>query len=244
MKNETKKPSLIHLSNINKGFVTSAGTFEALKDINLTVNKGEFISVIGKSGSGKTTLMNLIAGIDKPTSGEILVEEKVIHTMSENQISKWRGVNVGVVFQFFQLLPTLSVIENVMLPMDFGKTFRKSIRKERALYLLKQVGIEDQAYKYPSALSGGEQQRTAIARALANDPSIILADEPTGNLDTATADDVFRIFNALVQSGKTVIIVTHDQDIAARCSRTIKLADGRIVQKEESICSVPDGVNC
>jgi len=229
MTKESKEQSLIHLHNINKTFVTSAGTFEALRGINLTVNKGEFISVVGKSGSGKTTLMNLIAGIDRPTSGEILVEEKVVHTMSENQISKWRGVNVGIVFQFFQLLPTLSVIENVMLPMDFGKTILKSSRKERALNLLKQVDIEDQAYKYPAALSGGQQQRTAIARAMANDPSIILADEPTGNLDTATSNDVFRIFNELVQSGKTVIIVTHDQDIASRCSRTIKLADGQIV---------------
>lgn len=229
MLEEFKKTSFIYLHDIRKGFATATGTFDALKGINLSVNKGEFISVIGKSGSGKTTLMNMIAGIDKPRSGEIMVGEKPIHTMSENQISKWRGTNVGIVFQFFQLIPTLSVVENVMLPMDFGKTFPLSARKERALSLLKQVGIEDQAYKYPTALSGGQQQRTAIARALANDPALILADEPTGNLDTATANDVFRIFNELVKAGKTVIIVTHDTEIASRCSRIIRLADGQIV---------------
>lgn len=224
-----KGQSLINLNSVKKTFTTSQTTFDALKGVSLTINKGEFAAVIGKSGSGKTTLMNMIAGIDNPTSGEIFIGEKAIHTMSENQISKWRGINVGTVFQFFQLLPTLSIIENVMLPMDFCNTFSISERKERAFGLLQQVGIEDQAYKFPTALSGGQQQRAAIARALANDPPIILADEPTGNLDTATANDVFSIFNNLVQSGKTLIIVTHDQDIASRCSRTIKLSDGQVV---------------
>lgn len=228
MNQELKEKSLINLHDVKKTFSSSAGTFVALKGITLTVNKGEFISVVGKSGSGKSTLMNMIAGIDKPSSGEILIGEKAIHSMSENQVSKWRGVNVGVVFQFFQLLPTLSVIENIMLPMDFCNTFPIFQRKERALSLLEQVGIEDQAYKFPTALSGGQQQRAAIARALANDPPIIVADEPTGNLDTATANDVFSIFKELVRADKTLIIVTHDQDIAGRCSRTIKLADGQI----------------
>lgn len=226
---ESKYQALLKVQNAKKTFISSAGTFEALKGINLIINPGEFVSIVGKSGSGKSTLMNLIAGIDKPTSGEIFIGEKAIHAMSENQLSKWRGVNVGVVFQFFQLLPTLSVLENVMLPMDFCNTFPLSQRKERALGLLKQVGIVDQAYKFPTALSGGQQQRAAIARALANDPPIILADEPTGNLDSATANDVFGIFTDLVRIGKTLIIVTHDQDIAGRCSRTIKLADGQIV---------------
>ncbi|HYF81829.1 MAG TPA: ABC transporter ATP-binding protein [Clostridia bacterium] len=229
MSKASKEQSLINLRDIKKTFITSAGTFDALKGISLTVDKGEFVSVIGKSGSGKSTLMNMISGIDKPSSGEILIGERIIHSMSENQVSKWRGINVGVIFQFFQLLPTLSVIENIMLPMDFCNTFHVSQRKERAFSLLKQVGIDDQAYKFPTALSGGQQQRVAIARALSNDPPIILADEPTGNLDTATANDVFSIFNELVRSGKTLIIVTHDQDIAGQCSRTIKLADGQII---------------
>jgi putative ABC transport system ATP-binding protein len=171
----------------------------------------------------------MIAGIDTPSSGEIFIGEKALSSMNENQISKWRGINIGIVFQFFQLLPTLSVIENIMLPMDFCNTFPLQERKERAFALLRQVGIEDQAYKFPAGLSGGQQQRAAIARALANDPPIILADEPTGNLDSAAANDVFNIFNDLVKREKTVIIVTHDQDIANRCPRTIKLADGQII---------------
>lgn len=229
MARELKERSLIKLNAVKKTFTTSAGNFDALRGISLSIDKGEFVAVIGKSGSGKTTLMNMIAGIDKPTSGEIFIGDKSLPAMSENQISKWRGINTGIVFQFFQLLPTLSIIENVMLPMDFCNTFPISERKERALGLLKQVGIEDQAYKFPTALSGGQQQRVAIARALANDPPIILADEPTGNLDTATANDVFSIFEDLVHSGKTLIIITHDQDIANRCSRTIKLADGLVI---------------
>ncbi|HEX2945556.1 MAG TPA: ABC transporter ATP-binding protein [Clostridia bacterium] len=208
--------------------MTAAGTFNALKGIDMTIGSGEFVSVIGKSGSGKTTLMNMIAGVDRPTSGEILVGGMAVHAMNENRISKWRGTNVGIVFQFFQLLPTLSVIENIMLPMDLCNTFPLSERKSRAFGLLKLVGVEDQADKLPSALSGGQQQRAAIARAMANDPAVILADEPTGNLDTATANDIFGLFMELVRAGKTLIIVTHDQDIASRCSRTIRLADGLI----------------
>jgi putative ABC transport system ATP-binding protein len=171
----------------------------------------------------------MITGIDKPTSGDIFVGENAVHLMRENEISKWRGNHVGIVFQFFQLLPTLSIIENVMLPMDFCNTYPLAKRRERAFGLLKQVGIDDQANKFPTALSGGQQQRAAIARALANDPSIIIADEPTGNLDSNTANEVFNIFNELVNTGKTVIMITHDQDIEKRCSRNIKLADGQII---------------
>ncbi len=229
MSKDSNKQCQISLRSVKKTFETPAGTFDAVKGISLSINKGEFVAVIGKSGSGKTTLMNMIAGIDKPTSGEILIGKKSIHTMSENQTSKWRGMTVGIVFQFFQLLPTLSIIESIMLPMDFCNTFPVLERKERALSLIKQVGIEDQAYKFPTTLSGGQQQRAAIARALANDPSIILADEPTGNLDSTTTKDVLNIFNALVQQGKTLIIVTHDQDIANQCSRIIKVSDGLIV---------------
>lgn len=219
---------VIELKSVRKGFTSSAGTFNALNGINLTVDNGEFVAITGKSGSGKSTMMNIISGIDRPTSGEIFVGNKAIHSMRENEIAKWRSRNLGIVFQFFQLLPTLSVIENVMLPMDFCNTYPLSQRQAKALEVLKQVGIDDQAYKYPAALSGGQQQRAAIARALANDPPIILADEPTGNLDWATAEDVFAIFNKLVSKGKTIILVTHDQDIANQCSRIIRIADGNI----------------
>ena len=232
MQNELDNQALIYLRNVKKTFITSAGTFDALRGINLKVNNGEFLSVVGKSGSGKSTLMNMITGIDKPTSGEIFIGGKEIQTMNESKISKWRCINVGVVFQFFQLLPTLSIVENVMLPMDFCNTFPTTKRKERALGLLGQVGIEDQAFKFPTTLSGGQQQRAAIARALANDPSIVIADEPTGNLDSNTSNDVFNIFKGLVSTGKTVILVTHDQDIANRCSRKISLADGQIIKED------------
>jgi putative ABC transport system ATP-binding protein len=227
--NETKESTLISIRNLKKDYITAAGTYTALKGINLSAGRGELIAVTGKSGSGKSTLMNMIAGIDRPTSGEVQVDGCQIHTMSENRIAKWRGKNAGVVFQFFQLLPTLTVIENILLPMDFNKIYPSAKRKEKAMELLRQVGIEDQAYKFPTALSGGQQQRTAIARALANNPQIILADEPTGNLDTTTANEVFGLFGELVRNGKTVIIVTHDQDIANRCSRLIRLSDGLIV---------------
>lgn len=228
MKKETET-TLIRINKLGKSFTTAAGNFDALKGIDLIIPKGESVAIIGKSGSGKSTLMNMIAGIDKPTSGEVIIGDQIIHKMKENQIAKWRGTTVGVVFQFFQLLPTLTILENVMLPMDFIKSLSLTKRKERALELLKMVGIDDQANKFPTALSGGQQQRAAIARALANDPSIILADEPTGNLDSGTAGEVFRIFRELTDAGKTVIIVTHDPDIANQCSRTIKLADGHIV---------------
>lgn len=229
MLNYLKDEILIQLKKVTKTYHTSAGEFNALKDIDLIIRKGEFISVVGKSGSGKSTLLNMITGIDRPTAGEILICNKEIHFMNQNQISKWRGVNIGVVFQFFQLLPTLTMLENVMLPMDFCNTYPTMERKERALELLRQVGIYDQAYKFPTALSGGQQQRAAIARALANDPSIIIADEPTGNLDSVTANDVFDIFNELIKIGKTIIIVTHDNDLAGKCFRNIRLNDGRIV---------------
>lgn len=223
--------SLIELRNVVKNYKTAVGDFPALKSIDLDMNAGEFVSVIGKSGSGKTTLINMIAGIDRPTSGEVWVNGTAVHELNENQMARWRGKNLGIVFQFFQLLPMLSLAENIMLPMDFCNTFPQKEREERALYLLDQMELADHAYKLPSAISGGQQQRVAIARALANDPPVILADEPTGNLDSKTAETVFEMFNKLVSEGKTIIIVTHDSALAKRAERTALIADGEIVNE-------------
>jgi putative ABC transport system ATP-binding protein len=228
---------LIELRQVQKTYETAAGMFVALDHIDLKVDRGEFVAVVGKSGSGKSTMINMITGIDRPTSGEVLVGNTAVHTLSEGQIAEWRGRNVGIIFQFFQLLPTLTVIENVMLPMDFCDMYPMGEREERAMYLLQQVEMTDQAYKLPTALSGGQQQRVAIARALANDPPILVADEPTGNLDSVTADTVINLFEELVAGGKTVLMVTHDLDLAKRATRTITLVDGRVAGKDETIAS-------
>src|SRR5574339_364841 len=204
------KAPIIQLCDVNKYYKTAAGDFLALKSVDLEINAGEFVSVIGKSGSGKSTLLNMITGIDRPSSGEVFVNDTAVHELNENQMARWRGINLGIVFQFFQLLPTISVIENIMLPMDFCKTFPMREREKRALALLELVEMADHAYKLPTALSGGQQQRVAIARSLANDPPIVIADEPTGNLDSKTADSVFQLFKDLVTQGKTIIVVTHD----------------------------------
>lgn len=227
MKNQVDQ-ALIHLQNVVKIYETGAGGVTVLKDITLQVQPGEFVGVVGPSGSGKSTLLNMITGVDRPTEGEVFVGGEAIHALGENQLARWRGRHVGVIFQFFQLLPTLTVLENVMLPMDFCNAYRRRERKERALHLLEQVSIAQHAHKLPSALSGGQQQRAAIARAMANDPSVIVADEPTGNLDTATADKVFALFKGLVDRGKTVLVVTHDRSLGTRMGRVIYLLDGRI----------------
>ncbi len=233
---------LIELRQVVKTYESAAGTFQALDHVDLQVGTSEFVAVIGKSGSGKSTLINMITGIDRPTAGEVLVGDTAVHTLNEGEIAVWRGRNVGVIFQFFQLLPTLTVIENVMLPMDFCDMYTMSEREERAMSLLAQVDLADQAHKLPTALSGGQQQRAAIARAMANDPPIIVADEPTGNLDTVTADAVFRLFAELVASGKTVLMVTHDLDLARRASRTVKLVDGHVVDGDELPARRPEPV--
>jgi len=223
---------LIDLRQVVKTYESAAGQFTALNGIDLQIKSGEFVTVVGKSGSGKSTLINVITGIDRPTSGEVNVGGAAIHTLKEGQIAVWRGRAVGIVFQFFQLLPTLSVIENVMLPMDFCHTYSQREAYERALRLLRLVDMTDHASKPPSALSGGQQQRVAIARALANDPPLIVADEPTGNLDSKTADSVFHLFENLVDSGKTIVMVTHDNELARRAGRIIELADGEIVKRD------------
>ncbi len=222
---------LIELRQVVKTYENAAGVFPALRDIDLQVDTGQFVAVIGKSGSGKSTLINMITGIDRPTSGEVLVGDVAVHTLSEGEMAVWRGRHVGVIFQFFQLLPTLTVIENVMLPMDFCNMYSPRQRQERAMHLLEQVEMAEHAHKLPSAVSGGQQQRVAIARALANDPPIVAADEPTGNLDSKTADSVFRLFEGLVEQGKTILMVTHDRDLARRVTRTVILSDGEIIEE-------------
>jgi len=227
-----ERSALIRLEDVRKAYKTPAGDFLALKGIDLQVQEGEFLAVVGKSGAGKSTLVNMITGIDRPTSGAIRVGPQAIQDMNEDQIATWRGKHVGVVFQFFQLLPMLTCAENVMMPMDFAGLYSgPRERRQRALRLLEQVGIAEHADKVPSAVSGGQRQRVAIARALANDPMLLAADEPTGNLDSKTADAMFQVFESLVAEGKTIVLVTHDRDLAARATRRVHIADGLIVDE-------------
>jgi putative ABC transport system ATP-binding protein len=225
---------LIKMRQVKKSYETPAGACPALREIDLEIARGEFIAIMGKSGSGKSTLLNLIGGIDRPSQGEVIVAGTRVHDTSENILARWRGKTVGVVFQFFQLLPTLTTVENVMLPMDFCDIRPAKQRRARALELLELVGIPEQAHKLPTALSGGQQQRAAIARALANDPPIVIADEPTGNLDSVTARAVLDLFRKLRDLGTTVVIATHEHDISRVIDRAIELADGRIVLNSAS----------
>ena len=222
---------LIELREVVKTFKTTAGDFQALKGINLTFEQGEFTSIMGKSGSGKSTLINMITGIDHPTAGSVRVGEAEIHRMSQGKMAEWRGRTLGIVFQFFQLLPTLSVLENTMLPMDYCNMYAPAEREGRAMELLKLMGLEGEADKLPLALSGGQQQIAAIARSLANDPPIIVADEPTGNLDSRTAEHVLAIFGELADQGKTILIVTHDPALARRSTRRVLISDGELVNE-------------
>ena len=223
---------LVQIVDLVKSFPVGGGTVTILKGLNFEIKQGEFVSVVGPSGNGKSTLLNMITGIDRPTSGHVLISGMEINKMSENKLAAWRGQNVGIVFQFFQMLPALSLLQNVILPMDFARKYSPRERRERAMQLLEIVGLEDQANKLPSMVSGGQQQRAAIARSLANDPSLIVADEPTGNLDTRTAGDIFDLFTRLVQEGKTMIMVTHDKELARRVPRVVEIIDGKITREE------------
>jgi len=223
--------SLIRLVDVVKTFPSGSATTAALRGVGLEVGAGEFVAVIGKSGSGKTTLANMVTAIDRPTSGEVWVAETPIHSLGEGEAARWRGRTVGVVFQFFQLLPTLSLLDNVVLPMELCRLYPRRERRERALGLLEQVGMAQAARKLPSAVSGGQQQRVAIARALATDPPVLVADEPTGNLDSKTAESVHTLFGELVAGGKTVVVVTHDAGLAERATRTVLVSDGQIVNE-------------
>lgn len=227
-----EKP-LISLEGVRKIYKTKAGNLEVLKGVDFQVGAGEFMAIVGPSGSGKSTLINMITGIDRPTQGEVYVAGQRLTKMNENQVAKWRGKNVGVVFQFFQLLPTLTVIENVMMPMNYVGTYPGK-RKERAMELLELVDLPDIANKYPSQISGGQQQRAAIARALANDPLVLVGDEPTGNLDSLSAALVFALFEDLIAEGKTIVMVTHDRDLAGQVPRVVEVRDGRIMSAQET----------
>jgi putative ABC transport system ATP-binding protein len=226
---DTSPSALIALERIAKTYPGPAGPFHALTDIDLRIQRGDFVAVVGASGSGKSTLLNLLGGIDRASAGSIVIAGRDLAAASERELTAWRGRHVGIVFQFFQLLPTLTALENVMLPMDFAGLGSPRARKQRGLELLDRLQVADQADKLPAALSGGQQQRVAVARALANDPPILLADEPTGNLDSRTADALLGGLSALVRDGLTVVMVTHEPRAMAHASRCVTLADGRIV---------------
>jgi putative ABC transport system ATP-binding protein len=226
----TKKPEqpLIRLTNLVKTYKSAAGELPALNGVDLEIYPGEFVAITGKSGAGKTTLINMITGVDRLTSGEAWVDDMPLHQMRENQLAQWRGRTMGIIYQSFHLMPSLSLLDNILLPIDFCGLYRNGESTRHAMDLLTQVELQDHAYKTPSAISGGQQQRVAIARALANDPPIIIADEPTGRLDSVTAESIFQIFLSLVEQGKTILMVTHDRSLAHRASRTLEIADGEI----------------
>lgn len=224
--------TLVQVKEVVKTFPVGGGVVTVLKGISFKVNRSEFVTIVGPSGNGKSTLLNMITGIDRPSEGEVIVTGREVHKMSENQLAAWRGQHVEIIFQFFQMLPALTLLQNIMLPMDFAKKFSTRERRERALHLLEIVSLEDQANKLPSMVSGGQQQRAAIPRALANDPELLVADEPTGNLDQRTAYEVFELFSKLVEEGKTLVMVTHDKELARRVPRVVEIVDGRITRDE------------
>lgn len=229
------KQPIVSLKNIAKSFPVGNDEVTVLHDVSLDIHKGEFVSIVGPSGNGKSTLLNMITGIDHPSDGQVVVTGRDIHSMSENELAKWRGQEVGIIFQFFQMLPSLSLLQNVVLPMEFAKKFNASERRDRAMHLLEMVGLDDQANKLPGMVSGGQQQRAAIARAMATDPPLLIADEPTGNLDAGTAEQVFDLFMSLVEEqGKTMLMVTHDKELADRIPRKIEIVNGRIANDQRA----------
>jgi len=234
MSEQNGQKPIIEIKDVVKSFPVGDAEITILKGISLQVKQGEFLSIVGPSGNGKSTLLNMITGIDRPSSGEIIVTGQPVHKMSEDKLAAWRGENVGIIFQFFQMLPALSLLQNVILPMDLAasRKYKPKERRERAEHLLEIVGLGDQMNKLPSAVSGGQQQRAAIARALANDPPLLIADEPTGNLDSATSHDVFDLFAEVVSKGKTMLMVTHDKELAQRVPRVVEILDGKITRDE------------
>ena len=229
---EQNNHPIVEIKDVVKRFPVGGAEITILKGISFQVQKGEFLSIVGPSGNGKSTLLNMITGIDRPSSGEIVVTGRQVHKMSEDMLAAWRGENVGIIFQFFQMLPALSLLQNVILPMDLANKYSSKERRQRAEHLLEIVGLSDQMIKLPSMVSGGQQQRAAIARALANDPPLLVADEPTGNLDSATSHDVFDLFAEVVSQGKTLLMVTHDKELAQRVPRVVEILDGKITRDE------------
>jgi putative ABC transport system ATP-binding protein len=227
-----EKDYLVQVIEVVKSFKVGEGQVTILKGISFDIARGEFVSIVGPSGNGKTTLLNMITGIDRPTSGQVIVTGQEVHKLSENKLAAWRGNHVGIVFQFFQMLPSLSLMQNIMLPMDLAKHYSPRERRDRAMHLLEIVSLKDQAHKLPGMVSGGQAQRAAIARALANDPELIVADEPTGNLDSRNSADIFDLFGKLVEEGKTLLMVTHDKELARRVPRIVEIIDGRITRDE------------
>ena len=241
--NGSVKP-IIDMRNIVKRFPVGNDDISILHGISFDVYRGEFVSIVGPSGNGKSTLLNMVTGIDRPSEGEVLVTGKPVHEMTENQLAKWRGQEVGIIFQFFQMLPSLSLLQNVMLPMEFAWMYSRGERRERAMELLDMVGLADQATKLPGMVSGGQQQRAAIARSLATDPPLLVADEPTGNLDAKTAGDVFDLFMKLVEEqGKTMLMVTHDAELADRIPRKIEIVNGNIASDTRNKLTVAPMLN-
>lgn len=231
---------IVQLRDVVKAFPVGDDQVTVLHGISLDVQRGEFVSIVGPSGNGKSTLLNMITGIDRPTNGDVFVAGEPVHQLSENELAKWRGEHVGIIFQFFQMLPSLSLQQNIVLPMEFAGKYKGRERRERALHLLELVGLADQAQKLPSMVSGGQQQRAAIARALANDPPLLVADEPTGNLDSKTASQVFDLFLRLVEEqGKTMLMVTHDRSLADRIPREIEIVNGLVVDDRNPMQAVP-----
>ena len=223
---------IVDVKDVIKRFPVGDTEITVLKGISFQVHEGEFLSIVGPSGNGKSTLLNMITGIDRPSEGKVTVLGEPVHEMSENALARWRGENVGIIFQFFQMLPALTLLNNVILPMDLASKYSPKERRQRAMHLLDIVGLADQAHKLPSMVSGGQQQRAAVARALANDPALLVGDEPTGNLDTASAQMVFDLFSDLVDEGKTVLMVTHDKELAHQVPRKIEIMDGHITRDE------------
>jgi len=224
----------IELTDVVKTFSLGDNSVTVLRSVSLQINPSEFVSIVGPSGSGKSTLLNMITGIDRPSSGQVMVLGHPVHELNENELARWRGQNLGIIFQFFQLLPSLTLLKNVILPMDLAGKYTVKERRARAHDLLATVGLADQAHKLPGMVSGGQQQRAAIARALANDPPLLVADEPTGNLDTVSAQKIFDLFETLVAGGKTLLMVTHDKDLAQQIPRTIEIVDGTIASDRVS----------
>jgi len=225
--------SAIFLQDVVKTYVNAAGSFTALKGIDLSIDYGQFVALVGKSGSGKSTLLNMLTGIDHPTSGQVCIGGEDIYSMSESERALWRGLNVGIVFQFFQLLPTLTLLENTILPMDYCNVYPYAERPHRAMALLEMVGLGDHVHDLPANVSNGQQQAAAIARSLATDPPIVVADEPTGNLDSKSAAVVIRVFRELAAAGKTILIVTHDPSLTSHVDRTLVISDGELVNGSE-----------